>query len=197
MGMIRWGNSKLPEDRVVAQAPAAEVPEGAAETVLAGTLLVPAGAEGETLLEGTGTLLKLLEGLGAGALPEGAGALLVGAGALPEGAGALLDGTGALLEGAGAPLDGAGATLEGAGAPGTLVGGQLQAVTVTVDTTVIGVPGRGAELAGVDWTGETEATGVEDATAEDDPTALAPAPEQVLAFNWTLLHIVTAELLVV
>lgn len=79
MGMIRWGNSKLPEDRVVAQAPAAEVPEGAAELVPDGMAEAElAGAEGEGLPEGAGTLLKVLEGLGAGALPEGAGAPLEG-----------------------------------------------------------------------------------------------------------------------
>lgn len=193
------------------QAPAAEVPEGVAETELEGSLLV---------LEGiTGMLVKLLEGLGTETLPEGAGALLVGTGALPEGAGALCegagappgvaetlpDGAGALPEGAGAPPDGAGAALEGPGAgagagepgaPGAEVGGQLHSLTVTVDTTVTGGPGRGAELAGAEGAG-VEPGGAE--PAEDcaggtveagggGATGLAPAPEQASACNWMSLH---------
>lgn len=115
------------------------------------------------------------------------------------------------------------------------MGGQLHAVTVTVENTVVGAPGRGAELAGAEPTGAApdgaeaagdeptgaapdgvegagtelagaeptgedgagEATGVEDPAAGDEPTGLTPVPLQVSAFNCTLLHMVTALLLVV
>lgn len=100
------------------------------------------------------------------------------------------------------------------------MGGQLHAVTVTVEKTVVGAPGRGAELAGAEPTGAApdgvegagtelagaeptgvdgagDAAGVEDPGAGDEPTGLTPVPLQVSAFNCTLLHMVTALLLVV
>lgn len=197
MGTIRWGYSKLPptfEDNVVAQALVADVLEGAVETELA-------GAEGEGLPDGAGTLERVVDGVGAGAL-EGVGTLSEGAGAGElEGAGTLSEGAGALLDGAGVGA-GAGATLEvpGAGTLGAGAPGQVHSLRVIVCITVVGGPGRGAELAGAEGAGAEEAgtepagvdgagagaMGVGVATGDDD--APAPVPEQESACNWIFLH---------